>query len=129
MKTVIESSQALNDIWNANRHQPVLSPAVGLAAADMTRDQRTLLKQLLGEYLKNMPADVRAQREARIEAGGFDKIRLAWWGSLERNEKHAYRLQGPTFLIEYNNTQNNANHVHSVWRNTDGDFDQPVNRG
>ncbi|HUE13819.1 MAG TPA: DUF3500 domain-containing protein [Planctomycetaceae bacterium] len=129
MKTVIVSSQAPNDVWNANRRQSELSPAVGVAAADMTRDQRTLFKQLLGEYLKNMPADVRAQREARIEAGGFDKIRLAWWGSLERNEKHAYRLQGPTFLIEYNNTQNNANHVHSVWRNTEGDFDQPIGRG
>jgi Protein of unknown function (DUF3500) len=129
MKTAIERSPAPNDIWNANRPQAELSAPVGLAAAEMTRDQRTLLTQLLGEYLKNMPADVRAQREARIEAGGFDKIRLAWWGSLERNEKHAYRLQGPTFLIEYNNTQNNANHVHSVWRNTEGDFDQPISRG
>ena len=76
-----------------------------------------------------MPADVRAQREAKIEAGGFAKIRLGWWGSLERNERHAYRIQGPTFLIEYNNTQNNANHLHTVWRNADGDFDLPVTGG
>jgi uncharacterized protein DUF3500 len=128
MKSAVVSSQAPNDIWNAARQQPELSPAVGLAGADMTADQRALLKRLLGEYLKNMPPDVRAEREARIEGGGFDKIRLAWWGSLERNERHAYRLQGPTFLVEYNNTQNNANHVHTVWRNTDGDFNQPLTK-
>lgn len=127
-KTVIAGRNAPHDVWNTNRRQPELSPVVGLAAGEMTRDQRALLTQLLGEYLKNMPADVRAEREAKIQSGGFDKIRLAWWGSLERNEKHAYRIQGPSFLIEYNNTQDNANHVHSVWRSAEGDFDQP-NRG
>ena len=113
-----------HDIWNTARHQPELPQPIGLASSAMTADQRTLLKQLLGEYLKNMPADVRADREATIDQGGFDKIRLAWWGGLERNEKHAYRLQSPTFLVEYNNTQDNANHVHSVWRNAAGDFNQ-----
>jgi hypothetical protein len=129
MKTIHISTKAPNDIWNTNRRQPELAPVVGLAAADMTRDQRALLKHLLGEYLKNMPADVRAQREAKIEASGFDKIRLGWWGSLEKNERHAYRVQGPTFLIEYNNTQNNANHLHTVWRNAEGDFDLPLKSG
>jgi hypothetical protein len=128
MKTIIISSEAPNDVWNAARKQPEVLAPVGIAAAEMTADQRALLKQLLGEYLKNMPADVRAEREARIEAAGFDKIRLAWWGSLERNARHAYRLQGPTFLVEYNNTQNDANHVHSVWRNIDGDFNQPLKK-
>jgi hypothetical protein len=128
MKTVVVSSAAPNDIWNTNRQQPELLPATGLAAAEMSGDQRNLLKQLLGEYLKNMPPDVRAEREARIQAGGFDKIRLAWWGSLERNARHAYRLQGPSFLVEYNNTQNNANHLHTVWRNTEGDFNQPLSK-
>jgi hypothetical protein len=129
LKTAIVGSKAPNDVWNKNMQQPELSAAVGLLAADMTRDQQTLFKRLLAEYLKNMPADVRAEREAKIEAGGFGKIRLAWWGSLERNEKHAYRIQGPTFLIEYNNTQDNANHVHSVWRSAEGDFGQPINHG
>jgi hypothetical protein len=127
LKTAIAGSKAPNDVWNKNLQQPELSTAVGLLAADMTRDQQMLFKRLLAEYLKNMPADVRAEREAKIEAGGFGKIRLAWWGSLERNEKHAYRIQGPTFLIEYNNTQDNANHVHSVWRSVEGDFGQPIN--
>ena len=46
--------------------------------------------------------------------------------SSEVNERHYYRVQGPTFLIEYNNTQNNANHVHSMWRNLGGDFAIPL---
>lgn len=129
LKTAVVSPKAPKDIWNTNRRQPQLTPLEGLAAADMSHDQRTLLTQLLGEYLKNMPAEVRTEREAKIRDGGFDKIRIAWWGSLERNEKHAYRIQGPTFLIEYNNTQDNANHVHSVWRNAEGDFDQPISHG
>jgi hypothetical protein len=129
LKAAMVSPKAPKDVWNTNRKQPELTPLVGLAAAEMSPDQRKLLTHLLGEYLKNMPADVRGAREAKIEAGGFEKIRIAWWGSLERNEKHAYRIQGPTFLIEYNNTQDNANHVHSVWRNAEGDFDQPINHG
>src|SRR5580704_3053265 len=129
LKTAMVGPKAPKDVWNTNRQQPELTPLVGVAAAEMSNDQRKLLTHLLGEYLKNMPADVRAEREAKIQGGGFEKIRFGWWGSLERNEKHAYRIQGPTFLIEYNNTQDNANHVHSVWRNAEGDFDQPINHG
>jgi hypothetical protein len=126
MKVALIDAKAPDDIRGHNKSQPELSPTVGLAAADMTKDQRTLLKQLLGQYLKNMPPDVRAQREATLEAAGFSKIQIAWWGSLNRNERHAYRVQGPTFIIEYNNTQNNANHVHSVWRSSAGDFNKPL---
>jgi Protein of unknown function (DUF3500) len=129
LKAAIVSPKAPKDVWNTNRQQPELTPLVGLAAADMSDDQKILLRHLLGEYLKNMPADVQAERDAKIQAGGLEKIRIGWWGSLERNEKHAYRIQGPTFLIEYNNTQDNANHVHTVWRNAEGDFDQPISHG
>lgn len=125
MKTAVVDSKVPDDIWTVASKQPAIPAPVGLAATDMTTDQRTLLKQLLAEYLKNMPADVRSEREAKLEAAGLDKIHLGWWGSLERNARHGYRVQGPTFLIEYNNTQNNANHVHSVWRNVSGDFNLP----
>lgn len=128
MKTIIVDDKVPEDIWTTNKPQPVISAPVGLAASEMTKDQRTLLKHLLGEYLKNMPADVRSEREGRLETAGFENIRLGWWGSLNRNERHGYRVQGPTFLIEYNNTQNDANHVHSVWRNVDGDFNQAAGK-
>ena len=106
--------------------QPETSPPVGLAAAKMTDEQKKLLGELLGEYLKNMPADVAARRRTGLMQAGLEKIHFAWWGETERNQRHYYRVQGPTFLIEYNNTQNNANHVHSYWRDLAGDFGIPV---
>jgi hypothetical protein len=126
-KVALVDPKAPDDIRGGGKVQPETTPAVGLAASEMSADQRTLLKELLGEYLANMPADVRAEREARLESAGFEAIRLAWWGSLNRNERHAYRVQGPTFIIEYNNTQNSANHAHSVWRTLAGDFNRPIN--
>ena len=106
--------------------QPETSPAVGLVATDMTPDQRQLLAQVMSEYLKNMPADVEQTRRAEVNAAGLDKIYFAWWGDQDRNQPHYYRIQGPTFIIEYNNTQNMANHVHSMWRQLGGDFNIPV---
>jgi hypothetical protein len=128
-KLALIGAKPAEDIRAGGKPQPELSPVVGLAAAEMSPDQRTLLRHLLAEYLKNMPADIRGEREAKIESAGFEKIRVAWWGSLNLNGKHAYRVQGPTFLIEYNNTQNNANHVHSVWRSVAGDFNRPHGSG
>jgi hypothetical protein len=124
MTVIRAGAKAPNDVWSTNKLQPVLTPEVGLLVSAMTKDQQALLRRLLAEYLKVVPADMRAEREAQLEGAGFDKIRLAWWGGINRNEKHAYRVQGPTFLIEYNNTQNDANHVHSVWRSTTGDLNQ-----
>jgi hypothetical protein len=125
MKVIVVGKKAPNDVWSTNKLQPILMPEVGLLTSEMSKDQQALVRHLLAEYLKVAPTDIRAEREAQLEAGGFGKIRMAWWGSLKRDEKHAYRLQGPTFVIEYNNTQNNANHVHAVWRNTVGDLNQP----
>jgi uncharacterized protein DUF3500 len=125
MKVILVGKKAPNDVWSTNKLQPVLMPEVGLLASEMSQDQQKLLRHLLAEYLKVAPADIRGERESQLEAAGFGKIRMAWWGSLNRNEKHAYRLQGPSFLVEYNDTQNNANHVHSVWRNVAGDLNQP----
>lgn len=104
------------------------TPAVGLAASKMNADQKKLLGELLNEYLKNMPADVSAARRAALMKAGVDNVFFAWWGDVERNQRHYYRVQGPTFLIEYNNTQNNANHVHSYWRDLAGDFGIPAGK-
>ena len=92
----------------------------------MSATQKKLMQTLLTEYLKNMPGDVERLRRGEINKAGIEKIHFAWWGSSKQNERHYYRLQGPTFLIEYNNTQNSANHVHSIWRNLAGDFNIPV---
>jgi Protein of unknown function (DUF3500) len=109
-----------------NTTQAEATPVVGLPASRMSADQKKLLGELLAEYLKNMPADISARRKDALLKAGMDSIHFAWWGDTERNKRHQYRVQGPTFLIEYNNTQNNANHVHSFWRDLAGDFGIPV---
>ena len=118
----IISTTAPNDIQTRTqlRFDP-LEPG-GLMAAEMTAGQRELLMQLIEVYASLMAEDTAADRIAKIEAAGIEKIGFAWAGSTERGQRYHYRVQGPTFLIEHNNTQNNGNHIHSVWRDFDGDF-------
>ncbi len=106
--------------------QPETAAPVGLPASKRSGDQKKLLAELLSEYLKNMPSDVEKERRAAIEKAGLDSIHFAWWGDADQHKRHYYRVQGPTFLIESNNTQNTANHVHSMWRNLGGDFAIPI---
>lgn len=127
--TLWVDKKADDDIRGGGQPQPPQTDPVGLPVSRMSKDQQHLLGELLSEYLKNMPADVSHRRRQAIEQAGKDGIHFAWWGSSEPNERHAYRVQGPTFLIEYNNTQNNANHIHSVWRDTHGDFNAPIQSG
>lgn len=104
-----------------------LSP-VGIQASALTASQRALLRKLVDVYAGFMAEDIAADRLARIEKAGWDKVAFAWAGPLERGQKHYYRVQGPTFLIEYDNTQNDANHIHSVWRDFNGDFGEDLLR-
>jgi hypothetical protein len=116
------SETAPDDIRGAGAPQAVVETAVGLRYADMSPDQKKLLKELIGEYLSLMPAQVIRDRMKAIEKSGMDEIRFAWWGDSEVNKRHHYVIQGPSFIVEYNNTQNDANHVHAMWRNVGGDF-------
>lgn len=101
-------------------------PAAGLAAAAMTASQRAMLMKVIDAYANVMPTDVAAERLAKIKTAGIEKIMFAWSGSTEKGQRHHYQIQGPTFLIEHNNTQNNGNHVHSVWRDFNGDFGRDI---
>ena len=87
----------------------------GLPAAEMSAPAREILRSLLAAYVDNARPEIAASRWRRIEAAGFGKVRFGWAGSATPGRGHYYRLQGPTFLVEYDNTQNDANHVHSVW--------------
>lgn len=125
-KQALIDKTAPREIRDAGEAQPSKTDPVGLKASDMSGDQRKLLAALLTEYLQNMPADVEAERRAKMNAAGIDEIYFAWWGDSEVAQPHYYRVQGPTFLIEYNNVQNNANHVHSIWRDLAGDLNQSL---
>jgi len=126
-KATIEAT-APNDIVTTNSVKiDPLSPA-GVSAAEMTAAQRDRLLALIDVYTSQMASDVAADRMARIRKAGVEKIAFAWAGGTEHGQKHYYRVQGPTFLIEYDNTQNDANHIHSVWREFDGDFGRDILR-
>jgi len=104
-----------------------LSP-IGLKASAMTKPQRELLMSLIDVYAGLMAADVAAERMDRLKKAGLENIAFAWAGETEKGKKHYYRLQGPTFLVEYDNTQNDGNHIHSVWRDFNGDFGRDLLR-
>ena len=94
----------------------------------MTADQRAALMRLIDAYTSLVADDLAADRMARLKAAGLDKITFAWAGPVEKGAKHYYRVQGPTFLIEYDNTQNDANHIHTVYRDLDHDLGGDVLR-
>jgi uncharacterized protein DUF3500 len=121
-KTAIIDSVAPNDIVTmANVKIDPLSPT-GIAAAALNASQRAQLRKLVEVYSSQMASDIAADRLSRIEKAGWDRVTFAWYGPTTRGLKHYYRVQGPSFLIEYDNTQNDANHIHSVWRDFNGDF-------
>jgi hypothetical protein len=126
--TAIIGAAAPNDIitTTAAKVDP-LSP-VGLTADAMTPAQRALLMKLIEAYTSHMTEDLAADRLAQIRKAGTDKIGFAWAGPVEPGQRHYYRVQGPTFLIEFDNTQNNGNHIHSVWRDFAGDFGRDLLR-
>ena len=100
----------------------------GIPASELDDTQRRLLFDVIEVYLSVMADDIADHRRSRLMADDTDAIRFAWAGGVDVGEPHYYRVQGPTFLIEYDNTQNGANHIHSVWREFDGDFGRDLLR-
>ena len=126
-KAVIEKTAPNDMLTMANVDITPLSPA-GIMADAMTPEQRDQLMKLIDVYTGFMAPDVAADRQARLKKAGVEKISFAWAGEIEKGKKHYYRIQGPTFLVEYDNTQNDGNHIHSVWRDFKGDFGRDLLR-
>jgi hypothetical protein len=126
-RAIIDATAPGDMVTMANVNISPLTPS-GLEAAAMTAAQRDLLMKLLDVYTGKMAADLAEDRLARVRKAGVDKVAFAWAGDTERGRKHYYRVQGPTFLIEYDNTQNDGNHIHSVWRDFNGDFGRDLLR-
>jgi hypothetical protein len=118
----VVSTKAYPDILTEQSRRAALNgQPSGIQASEFTPGQRQLLDALIHEYVENVPAELAEQRRQRVSSAG-NEIWFAWAGELERNRPHYYRVQAPGFLIEYDNTQNNANHIHSVWRDFEDDF-------
>jgi Protein of unknown function (DUF3500) len=126
-KAIFKKDAPSDIITMANVKIDPLSPE-GIPASAMNANQRALLMKLIDVYTGYVASDIAAGRMERLKKAGEEKIAFAWAGPMDRGQKHYYRVQGPTFLIEYDNTQNDANHIHSVWRDFNGDFGQDLLR-
>jgi uncharacterized protein DUF3500 len=94
----------------------------GLAAREMTSGSRDVLRALLDTYVGRAPDELVASERARFDETVLDDVHFAWAGGAERGQPHYYRLQGPRLLAEWDNTQRDVNHAHSVWRDPGHDF-------
>ena len=120
--------QALSDAIDAaagfeesdHRALELTAAPQGVAGSELDGEQRELLRALLGTYFNRVPEAVSPL--ARYDDAALDAVHVAWAGPTEPGLPHYYRVQGPNLLIEWDNTQRDANHAHSVWRDPDRDF-------
>jgi hypothetical protein len=133
----LDDGQRAQAVFNARAYRDIVtgsSAAVaplaseGIPAAKMTAAQQAGLYELIEAYAAAMPDEIANQRMARVEKASAENLFFGWAGSLNPGEPHYYRIQGPDFLIEYDNVQNEANHIHTVWRDFDGDFGRDLLR-
>ena len=125
-KEAIFDQTAPKDILTEAKKKIGPLETAGLSSSKLKKEQQTILMRLLKTYVERIRPEVAQNDLAKIEKAGLDKIYFAWAGSAEPGQGHYYRVQGPTFLMEYDNTQNDANHIHAVWRDFNGDFGEDL---
>jgi hypothetical protein len=126
-KEAVIDKEAPRDIRGPAGAQPPTDAPAGIAHSKLNDEQRKILWSLIETYAGNMPEEVGAAWLGEIKKGDLGKIQFAWAGAEKPGVGHYYRVQGPTFLVEFVNVQadsanNPANHIHSVWRSLAGDF-------
>ncbi len=109
---------------HVTQNQPRVTPLdpVGIGVHALGAQQRSLVDELLRTYLAVLPGDEPRRSLTRVARAGIGKIRFGWAGSLTPHQPRSYRLQGPTFLLEFDNSRNEGTHIHSVWRDFQEDF-------
>ncbi len=120
-KVAIVLTEAPKEIFNDPKRTDPTKPE-GIPQSKLTPEQSATLVKLVKEYLFRCRPDVAAEEFAKLEKAGLDKLHFTWAGGFELGQPHYYRVQGGNFVLEYDNTQNDANHVHSIWRDFDRDF-------
>jgi hypothetical protein len=127
IKAIIQS-EPFSEIVTSNATLVAPLPAAGISIKEFTAGQKNILDKLLAAYLSSMPEELAAMRLDKIQKEDLNAIHFGWAGALIKNKPHYYRIQGKTFLVEFDNIQNNANHIHTVWRDFDGDFGRDLLR-
>jgi len=114
---------APSDILTFNSSQVSLPKEEGLSATQMSGTQKEVLTGLISEYVTRIRPDLAQERlDYILNDGGIDRIHMAWGGPVDMGKPHYYRLHGGKFVVEYDNRQDGANHIHSVWRDVANDF-------
>ena len=125
-KVAIVNAAAYSDILSgASRKAALQGQPSGLSAERMNGRQFDTLRALIEEYARNVPDELAATRVAQTNQAGRN-VFFAWSGGINHGEPHYYRVQTSSFLIELDDTQDEANHIHSVWRDFTGDFGQDL---
>ena len=125
VKAVVAPDAPADLLTQASRRIKLDDPA-GLPVSEMKAKQKKILLDLISVYLHRMPEDVAYTRMNEVEKEGTLHIHFAWAGPEKVGSPHYYRVQGPSFLVEYDNTQDNANHIHSVWRDPRNDWGEDL---
>jgi len=125
-KTALFQLKAFTDIVTTNSSQVGPLKPVGILFKDLDDDQKNLVNKIMVAYLSSMPVRLANMRMKRVATEDKNDIRFGWAGGFVKGEPHYYRIQGETFLIEFDNTQNNANHIHMVWRDFNGDYGEDL---
>jgi Protein of unknown function (DUF3500) len=109
---------------HVTQNEPSVTPLdpVGISVGELDETQQALVDEIIRTYLETQPEVISAPDYNRVIEDGLESINFGWAGSLEPFERHYYRLQGPSFLLEFDNSRNGATHIHSVWRNFEQDF-------
>jgi hypothetical protein len=121
-KIAIFQKTSYADIVTSNATEVSPLQPVGIKIGDLKMNQQAILISLMEEYLSTMPKDLAEKRIENLKSEEFNEIRFGWAGATEYGKAHYYRIQGKSFLVEFDNSQNNANHIHLVWRDFNGDF-------
>ena len=126
-KTIVHE-KAPWDILMYNASRAVVHDDEGLTGAEMTGTQKETLLSLIAEYVSGLRSEIAENKMAELRQQGVDDFRFVWAGATDRSRDHYYRIHGGNFIVEFDNTQNGANHIHSVWRDVANDFGEEVMR-
>lgn len=116
------ADRSFGEIVASPQREKDLGQPRGLELSAMDGAQRNLVEALLDRFLGALAPDLAAKQKQRVMEQELAKFRFAWAGSLQPGDAHYFRVHGPATLIEHDNTQNGANHIHSVWRDLRADF-------
>jgi hypothetical protein len=124
----IFSATALPEIVTGNKRKAELLEPKGISFKLLSKDQQKMFLQLLDVYVGNYQLGFSKKLMKKIEEAGIENLSFAWAGSVKPGAGNYYRIQGPMLLIEYDNIQTNANHVHTTVRDLTNDFAEDILR-